>query len=130
MMDPNQDWLLRMIYNLADGMRACSERGARMEIPKPTNDISDDDMLPEILQEMIAAGKLDEAENLLFVCVKNYPLAENYIIGLNFYEALTLLPEEELSASGWSREEIKEGLADLHQMIFHEPLDFTGKEKG
>jgi len=119
-----------MIYNLAQGMRACSERGARMEIPKPTNSVSDDDMLPEILQEMIAAGKLDEAENLLFLCVKNCPLAENYIIGLDFYEALTLLPEEELSASGWSREEIKEGLNDLHQLIFHEPLDLTGKEKG
>ncbi len=128
-MDPSQDWLLRMIYDLASGMRAGSERGTRTEIPRPTNSVSDDDMLPEILQEMIAAGKLDEAENLLFRCVENYPLAENYIIGLDFYESLTLLHPEELTSAGWSREEIKEGLNDLHQLIYHEPLDFTEKEK-
>lgn len=127
-MDPSQDWLLRMIYDLAAGMRASSERGTRTEIPRPTNSVSDDDMLPEILREMIAAGKLDEGENLLFRCVENYPLVENYTIGLDFYEALTLLPPEELAKAGWSIAEIKEGLGDLHRLIFNEPLDFSEKK--
>lgn len=127
-MDPSQDWLLRMINNLSAGMRACCESGTRSEIPKPTNSVQDDDMLPEILNEMIAAGKLNEAENLLFRCVENYPLTENYVIGLDFYEKLTLLPEVELTAAGWTWQEIKDGLADLHQLIFHEPLSLNDEE--
>ena len=127
-MDPYQDWLLRTIYNVAAGLRGFQERGSRTEIPMPTNAVRDEDMLAEILREMIAAGKLDEAENLLFRCVENYPLVENYSIGLHFYEELTLLPEEELAAAGWTRQEIRDGLDDLHQLIFHEPLNAVYEE--
>lgn len=116
-MDPYKDWLLRSIFTLAQGLSAHVSKGTRTEIPRPNNEIGDDEMLPEILSEMIQAGKLDEAENLLFRSVENYPLIENYTIGLRFYEQLSALSDEELAQSNWTRDEIKNGLMDLYDMI-------------
>ncbi|MGM9568270.1 MAG: DUF6483 family protein [Clostridia bacterium] len=123
-MDPTKDWLLRTIITLTQGLSNQLSKGVRTEIPRPNNAVGDDEILPEILNEMIRAGKIDEAENLLFRCVENLPLTENYAIGLGFYETLSLLSDEELRISGWSRREIKEGIADLHRAVFHETPDF------
>lgn len=115
-MDPYKDWLLRSIFTLAQGLSA-NAKGTRTEIPRPNNEITDDEMLPEILSEMIGAGKLDEAENLLFRAVENYPLMENGAIGLNFYEQIAALSDEELAKCNWTRDEIREGLMDLYRKI-------------
>ena len=120
-MDPTQDWLLRMIYRFSEGLVARHSKDEE-GIPLPTNSVKDEDMLSEILATMIRCGKLDEAENLLFRCVENFPLAENYAIGLEFYRSLAELPEDKLRAYGWSRQEIQEGLEDFHFLIFKEPL--------
>lgn len=114
-MDPYKDWLLRSIFTLAQGLSTM--KGTRTEIPRPDNEIGDDEMLSEILSEMIGAGKLDEAENLLFQAIGNYPLMENAAIGLHFYEEIAALSDEELAKCNWTREEIKEGLTDLCQII-------------
>ncbi|MBQ1251334.1 MAG: hypothetical protein IIY02_00300 [Firmicutes bacterium] len=115
-MDPYKDWLLRSIFTLAQGLSAHASKGTRTEIPRPNNEIGDDEMLTEILKEMIRAGKLDEAENLLFRFVENYPLMENYAIGLDFYEEIAAFTDEELAECGWSRDEIKDGLMDLYRL--------------
>lgn len=127
-MDPTKDWLLRTIITLTQGLANQLGKGTRTEIPRPNNDLGDDDMLPEILTEMINAGKLDEGENLLFRCVENYPLAENYAVGLRFYQQLSNLSTEELENAGWTPQEIKEGIIDLHRLVFGEAPDFPGEE--
>lgn len=127
-MDPTKDWLLRTIVTLSQGLADHRNKGIRSEIPRPNNAVGDDEVLPEILKEMIGAGKIDEAENLLFRCIENVPLAENYAIGLGFYETLSLLSDEELCRAGWSRREIKEGLGDLHRAVFHETPDFLKED--
>ncbi|MGI5873689.1 MAG: DUF6483 family protein [Bacillota bacterium] len=129
-MDPTKDWLLRTIVTLGQALSR-GERGTRTEIPRPDNALGDDDLLPEILNEMIAAGKLDEAENLLYRFIENYPLAENYGIGLDFYERLSRLSDEELARDGWSRREIRDGIADLHRLIFREepPFDLEDEDE-
>ena len=127
-MDPTKDWLLRTIVTLSQGLADMRNKGIRSEIPRPNNDVGDDEVLPEILKEMIGAGKIDEAENQLFRCIENVPLAENYTIGLGFYETLSLLSDEELRRAGWSRREIKEGLLDLHRAVFHETPDFLKED--
>ena len=126
-MDPSKDWLLRTILNLGQSL-AGGRQGTRVEIPEPDNALGDDDLLPEILKEMIRGGKLDEAENLLFRFIENYPLVENYSIGLDFYARLAELSDDELARDGWSRREIKEGVVDLHRLIFHEDPPFDPDE--
>ncbi|MEG1496742.1 MAG: DUF6483 family protein [Clostridiales bacterium] len=122
-MDPSQDWFLRQLMNLADGIQGIHSQSSKIEIPQPTNAVNSDEILPLILNGMIKSGKIDEAENLLFRCVENYPLVENYTIGLDFYAKLATMDADDLKAAGWSREEIKDGIADLHFLIFDEPLD-------
>lgn len=130
-MDPSRDWLLRMIYTLGQSFETASTKGTRTVIPRPNNAVSDDDLLPEILKEMVQAGKLNEAENLLFRCIENYPLNENYMLGLKFYASLTELSDEEFADAGWSRNEIKDGICDLHSLIFGEypKLDLEDLQK-
>ncbi len=126
-MDPTQDWLLRSIITLAQALGGAKEK-TRVEIPEPSNALGDDDLLPEILKEMILCGKLDEAENLLYGFLERYPLVENYAIGLKFYEDLSRLSDERLKEDGWDRNEIKEGIADLHRLIFHEDPPFESED--
>ena len=52
--------------------------------------------------------------------MENYPLNENYMLGLKFYASLTELSDAELADAGWSRKEIKEGIRDLHYLVFGE----------
>lgn len=122
-MDPSQDWFLRQLTILTDGLRGLHDRSAKIEIPEPTDSISNDDVLPAILKGMVANKQIDEAENLLFRCVENYPLVENIKIGLDFYNLLATMDPAELAEAGWSRQEIKEGVADLYELIYAETLD-------
>ncbi len=122
-MDPSQDWFMRQLMILTDGIRGTREKGAKIEIPEPTNAIANDNVLPEILKGMVANGQIDEAENLLFRCVENYPLVENFHIGLDFYKTLAALSSEDLTNAGWSKDEIMEGISDLYQLIFNETLE-------
>lgn len=131
-MDPSKDWFLRSMSVLSQRLETTSgrdiagiprpkiKRQTATEMPVPDNSLGDDELLPEILDALIDSGKLDEAENLLFRCVENYPLAENYDLGLRFYESLSYLSREELRRNGWSPEEIREGLFDLYRLIFEE----------
>ncbi|MEE0776450.1 MAG: DUF6483 family protein [Bacillota bacterium] len=121
-MDPTQDWLLRMIWEFANGLQSFHRKKAEAAIPRPTNSIGNDEILPEILKGMADNGQIDEAEDLLFRCVENYPRVENYEIGLEFYTHLVHKSAEELAAAGWTRQEIFDGLNDLHILIYHEPI--------
>lgn len=121
-MNLSNDWLMRQIANLGDGLQQLLKKDDRATIPQPTNAIADDEILSEILNGLVESGQIDEAENLLFRCIENYPLVENYKIGLDFYKSLILLDEKELNNAGWSKEEIKDGLNDLHIIIFDEPM--------
>lgn len=122
-MDPSQDWLLRQLTILTDGLRGLHDRSAKTEIPQPTDAINSDDILPAILKGMVENKQIDQAENLLFRCVENYPLVENFKIGLDFYNYLATLPRETLEEAGWSPKEIKDGVADLYYLIFEEDLN-------
>lgn len=122
-MDPSQDWFLRQLTILTDGLRGLHDRNAKTEIPEPTDSISNDDVLPVILKGMVENKQIDQAENLLFRCVENYPLVENFQIGLDFYNHLATLPREALAEAGWTTREIKDGIADLYFLIFKEHLN-------
>ena len=124
-MDTSSDYLMRMIIDVSRGLNMLLRRSEQSTIPTPTNAIGDDEMLPEILKGLVAQGQIDQAENLLFRCLENYPLAENYALGLDFYEHLCSLDEQALRAAGWSRNEIKDGLTDLYNLLEPElPPDF------
>ena len=56
--------------------------------------------------------RFDEAENLLFESMKKSPRSELFNTGIDFYNALSALSDEELSEGNFTRGEVTQGLAD------------------
>ena len=70
------------------------------------------DLLHDRLAELLAAGRLDEAENELFVRLNR---EDRHVleVALDFYDQLNELSDQQLATGGFSREEVEQGLADV-----------------
>ena len=66
-----------------------------------------------MLKRMCAAGKINEAENLLFDLLYEHPEPDYFFIALDFYKELDTFTDEQLSACDFSREEIVSGLNEV-----------------
>lgn len=75
------------------------------------------DLLTMRLGELLAEGKINEAENLLFEALDESPGPEYLKSALDFYGSLAAMPDGELEKLGFSREEIYEGLKELENMF-------------
>jgi hypothetical protein len=74
------------------------------------------DRLNDVLIDLIAENRIDEAENMLFKKLEagiDRPLA----LTLDFYYRLSLLPRERLGQAGFTLEEIDRGLRDALALI-------------
>lgn len=93
------------------------------------------DYLYKQLQEMLAEGNINEAENLLYdelELVKVQRKEENLLIpipdtkrlrlALDFYDKLNQMTDEQLEQADFSREEVKEGLLRVAK-IYQIPKD-------
>ena len=69
------------------------------------------------LKQLLLDGQVNEAENLLFDCLKANPCYENLQVALDFYEDLAKFSEEELTACNFSRQEIWEGLVEIRKIF-------------
>ena len=69
------------------------------------------------LNHLLSDGEVNEAENLLFDCLKADPSQENLQAALEFYEELSSFSEEKLAACNFSRQEILEGLDEIRRIF-------------
>lgn len=70
------------------------------------------DLLHRQLVDLIDKGKINEAEDLLFIEIE--PGNKKYMeLALDFYERLNNLTNEFLESNNYSREEIQEGLKEI-----------------
>ena len=69
------------------------------------------------LKRLLLDKKVNEAENLLFDCLKSNPCYENLQVALDFYEELAKFSEEELAACNFSRQEIWDALTDIRNIF-------------
>lgn len=76
---------------------------------------------------MIEVGKINEAENLLFMAIEN-KTDDNLKLGLTFYYYLNKRSDEFLHEHGFSRKEIEEGLGEL--MAFYDKEDLIDLVSG
>ena len=70
----------------------------------------------ELLRELMSLyneGKINEAENLLFLKIESNRSNENFATGILFYQKLSLLTDEELKTYDFSLMEMAEGFAEL-----------------
>lgn len=113
----NNDYILRMIEDMGRFLRNVvhQTQGEEEEYPVLDEDgnFSEPDFLGYRINKLIAEKKINEAENLLFETIEQDPRQAYLQVALNFYEDLNDLPEEELEACDFSREEICDGLRSL-----------------
>ena len=75
-------------------------------------DFTDGDLLHRQLVELIAQGKLCEAEDLLYDRLD--PKNTGYLaVALDFYDRLNRLSDDELEAADFSREEVNDGVREI-----------------
>ncbi len=68
------------------------------------------------LRTLIGEGKVNEAENLLFDEFEKDPGPPLLAVALQFYSDLNNLTDGELKRSDFSREEIRDGLAEIRRL--------------
>lgn len=107
-----QDYITRKIREM---VRVLLKMLFDINTETPTAELLEDEDARGILDgllDMIGAGNIDGAENILYgILEKN--TYQNFQIALLFYSYLNDLSEEYLSEHDFSHEEIKDGLTDL-----------------
>lgn len=108
-----QDWVLRQIEML---VRFIAKTVLKKDTPVyeigERENFTDGDTLHRRLVELIAEGKLCEAEDLLYDRMDSSD--SGYLsLALDFYDRLNRLSDEELEAGNFSREEINDGVHEI-----------------
>lgn len=112
-----QDYIMRKISNIIKFLKTIifGEDSSNYELSK-NQENEQSDNLHKILIELIAFGKVNEAENLLF---ENFDSKDNrqVLLALDFYERLNKLDDDFLQQNNFSREEIEDGLKEIARKV-------------
>lgn len=77
-----------------------------------------------VVTALFYAGDYNGAENLLFSELsKNFDL-NLYLFGIDFYQKMNALTDEQLSKGNFSREEVASGVKDLQKMLEDISVDY------
>ena len=110
-----KDPIMREIHNLSRliGIVALHKDIAHEQI---VDEVSLSNFLRVRLRELTAQGRINDAENYLFEVLATHVTEEKIAVALEFYADLATLPDAELTAAGFSREEILEGLTEVSKL--------------
>ncbi len=78
-----------------------------------SGELSGEAYLGYTLDTMVAEGKINEAEDLLFENIKAHPRAEYLKLALDFYARLAEMDEAELKRYDFSLQEVSDGLSEV-----------------
>jgi hypothetical protein len=108
-----KDWMMRQITVLAHSVALLIFH--RDDVQYTVEDVarlSATDLMHNDLMEMLADGRVNEAEDYLFDHFQ--PGDREYLrLALDFYQRLNLLTDDELETRNFSRDEIYDGLRDI-----------------
>lgn len=111
-----QDYIMRMINNL---VRVLSKVIFNRDVPvyeiSHEGEYEQSDDLHKNLLALLSAGKINEAEDMLFEDF-NPRNKKHLMLALDFYRRLNDLDDEYLKENNFSREEIEEGLRDIAEI--------------
>lgn len=115
-----QDYLMRLIHEMVRTIIKLifNIDEKTVDIEQELKETSD---LYIRLVRLADAGKINEAENLLYEQLEN-GLAEDLKAALGFYDHLNDYTEEFLDKADFSREEIKSGLVSVLRMYGYEGM--------
>lgn len=78
--------------------------------------ISEDGLLEIMIKKYISAGKINEAENMLFKEISSHKSRKNLELALFFYDEINKLDKDKLEKYNFSKQEIVEGLKEVKKL--------------
>lgn len=114
----NNDYIMRMIEDMSAFLANVifQKDVASIDIFDEQGNLSESNFLHVQLLNMIAEGRLNEAENLLFEKIEAHPNPAFLPVALDFYTCLDNLSDEALNNAGFPRAEIVEGLGEIKKI--------------
>lgn len=79
--------------------------------------VMDLDELAFLLSALVTAGRLEQAEEILFTQFELNPSEELYDLGIEMYGQMSVYSDDELKNFDFSREEIDRGIADIEKLF-------------
>lgn len=73
------------------------------------------------LRKLVAAGEIEDAEQLLFDELERFPQLPYFQLAMQFYEDLNAMDETALKEGGFSKHEIELGIADACRLFGVDP---------
>lgn len=110
------DYLMNQIETMTRALALVvmrREGTAATEMFERDGRVSPELFLQDALDKLLAEGKVNQAENLLFQMLDSQPSPALLTAGLGFYQRLLEMDEQSLRELGFSGEEIAQGLEDL-----------------
>ncbi len=110
------DYLMNQIETMTRALALVvmgQEQTLASEMFESDGRVSPELFLQNSLEKLLAEGKVNQAENLLFQMLDQQPSPAFLTTGLGFYQTLLEMEEEKLQELGFSGEEIAQGLEDL-----------------
>ena len=107
-----QDYIMRLINEI---VRAILKLLFGIDTASPTDELlkeSEEKETLEKLYDLVDAGKISEAENMIYDLTETGEMV-NLEIALLFYAYLNDKDDDFLEANDFSREEVKNGLTDI-----------------
>ena len=110
------DYIMDMIEDFGEfllNLRAKATHNEEFSIVNHDENLGEAGLQGIMLKRMCAAGKINEAENLLFDLLDEHPEPDYFYIALDFYKELSLYTDQKLTECNFSREEIADGLREV-----------------
>ncbi|HCC00968.1 MAG TPA: hypothetical protein DEP42_07135 [Ruminococcaceae bacterium] len=109
------DYLMRQIEDITEalGKVLFEKQSGATELFDEQGNLSESSFLTYRLNRLIAEGKINEAENILFDAIEEGAKPAYLQVAMNFYGTLSKMKEEKLQTFGFSHAEIRDGLKEI-----------------
>lgn len=114
----SNDYLMRQIEDMARFFASVvfMKRPKAHDLVDEEGSISQGGLLWYKLKELLAEGRVNAAENLLFETAEADPQEEYLTVAADFYTELGRWPDEKLKAAAFTRGELVEGLRAMGKL--------------
>ncbi len=116
-----QDYILRQIEMMGKVIAKILGRDTTSEIfddiIRDDGVVCEDQYIRYTVMNLLADGRINEAEDILFDAVENHPHKEYFSVALEFYGELANMSEQKLKEHNFTYQEVLDGLTAIKKLL-------------